>query len=192
MSKSFKELLAEARLPRRIVSICMRGDLTVEAQRLEDELEAVQMSPVGPARLSDGGRDEELAQQLEALRVKMRDEAVAFELEAQPAHAWRALKAKHPVIDEPKPIDNVVGADATGFFNEAVRAAIVDPKIDDEDWEHLTTVLSEGEWSKLVEAVYALNEQPVSIPLSLRAFEVLQTHSDASELPEMLDGLPES
>lgn len=172
MSKSFKELLAEAKLPRRIVSICMRGDLTAEVQRLEDVLESAETT-AGPARLSDGSRDEETAQALEALREQMSVESVEFELEAHPALAWRSLKQKWPVTGTPAPIDNVIGADATPFFNEAVRASIISPKVDDDDWEHLTTVLSDGEWSKLVEAVYALNEQPVSIPFSQRAFGIL-------------------
>lgn len=191
MSKSFKELLADARLPRRIVSVCMRGDLTAEAQRLEDALENVQMSS-GPRRLGDSSESEELALELEALREQMLAESVQFELEAHSSHTWRALKSKHPVSSEPAPIDNVIGADATPFFNEAVRASIVYPKIDDEDWERLTTVLSDGEWSKLVEAVYALNEQPISVPFSLRGSEVLRARSSDSELPEVLDVLPES
>lgn len=181
--KSLKELLADAKLPRRIVSVCLRGDLTAEVQRIEDELQETQTSSA-PARLSDGGRDEVLAQQLEDLRTQMLDESIELELEARSALAWRSLKSKHPVGANPSPTDNVLGADSTPFFNEAVRASIISPKVDDEDWEHLTAVLSEGEWSKLVEAVYALNEVPVDIPFSQRAYAILRARSDASELPE--------
>lgn len=189
--KTFKEILAGARLPRRIVSVCLRGDLTVEAQRIEDELETVQTS-AGPARLSDGGRDEELAKHLERLRAEMLAESVELELEARSASAWRSLKAKHPLPATPTPTDSVLGADSTPFFNEAVRASIVSPSVDDADWERLTTVLSEGEWSKLVEAVYALNEVPVSIPFSSRAYAILQTPSGVSESLETQAGLPAS
>lgn len=183
MSKSFKELLADARLPRRIVSVCMRGDLTAEVQRLEDSLQESQQSS-GPARLSDGGRDEVVAQELEDLRQQMLAESVQIELEALSANAWRALKAKHPLPSNPTPTDSVVGADTTPFFNEAVRVSIVDPKVDADDWEKLTTVLSEGEWSKLVEAVYALNEEPVSVPFSQLAWQTLQRLSVDSTSPQ--------
>lgn len=180
---TLKEKLAEARRPRRIVSVCLRGDLTAEAQRIEDELRNIQQS-TSPLRLGDGAGDEALAQQLEDLRTQMQAESVTFELEAFSVLRWRELKSKHPVPSEPTPTDTVLGADAVGFFNESVRAAIVEPAVDDDDWEHLTTVLTQGEWDKFVEAVYALNEEPVSIPFSLTAWNILQTQQDASESPD--------
>lgn len=191
--QDIKKLLAEAKLPRRIVSVCTRGDLTAEAQRIEDQLRETDSAPErGSGRLSGPSESVRLASELGRVREQMRESSIEFELTAFPSTRWRALKAEHPVKANGSQADAVVGADTQGLFTAAVRPSIVGPVLDDEDWERLMEALPDGEWQKLIDAVYMLNEEGTQLPFSSRAFGILQAQSDDSESPEASESHPAS
>lgn len=175
------KLLADAQLPKRIVSVCTRGDLTAEAQRLEDQLREADAKPT-TGRLVPGKTSQvTLATELDALREQMREASIEFELTAFPTARWRALKSEHPVGDSPSQADAVIGADTTSLFNASVPLSITSPELTDAQWDRLLEVMPTGEWNKLVDAVYALNEEGTQLPFSSRAYAILRAQSDESE-----------
>lgn len=185
MSVDVKKLLAEAQLPKRVVLVCTRGDLTAEAQRLDEQLQEAEASAKG--RLVGNPRSLELARELETLREQMRNASIEFELTAFSPIKWRALKAEHPIGKDPSQADVVLGADAKSLFNAAVPLATTSPQLDAHDWNRLIfdehAVLPQGEWNKLVDAVWALNEEGTSLPFSSRAYAILRAQSDDSASP---------
>lgn len=177
----FKKLLSEAQLPKRVVEICLRGDLHAELQLLDQELIDFQRTKVGSKRLSGATTERDLSTKIGELQDQMRESSIPFELSAFNGRRWRELKAKHPVNEKPSPMDSVLGADAKGLLNEAVREAIQSPVLDDEDWEALTEKITDGEWQRLCETVYSLNEEGVTVPFSQRASLVMRQQGDASK-----------
>lgn len=174
---TFKELLKTATLPERVVSIVMDRQLVAQFQRLEDELAAAQQKSVGDKRLASEVTS--AAQAIEDLREKMRASTAEFTLRGMSAGKWRELKAKHPADDEdPSNEDRLLGADVKGLFNEAVPASVVSPQIDADDWVKFLDVLTEGEWERLVNAVYALNEEGTGVPFSRSASIALRPSVD--------------
>jgi hypothetical protein len=191
MSIDVKKLLAEAQLPKRIVWVCTRGDLTAEAQRLEAQLQEVEAGSSN-RRIVGPNASVEVAHQLADLREQMKAASIEFELTAFSSHLWRAMKADHPVTDKPTQADIVVGADTKSLFNDAVPQAVTAPPLDDDDWKQLVDVLPDGEWQALCNAVYVLNEEGTQLPFSSRAYAVLRAQSDDSESPEASESPQES
>lgn len=174
---TFKELLKTATLPERVVSIVMDRQLVAEFQRLEDQLATAQQKRASDTRMAS--EVTAAAQQIEDLREKMRASTVEFTLRGMPAWKWRDLKAKNPADEEdPSNEDRLIGADIKALFNEAVPASIVSPQIDTDDWEKFLEVLTEGEWERFVNAVYALNEEGTGVPFSRNASITLRANAD--------------
>lgn len=175
---TFKDLLKTATLPERVVSIVMDRQLVAEFQRLEDELASAQEKRARDTRMAS--EVTAAANAIEELREKMRASTVAFTLRGMPGKKWRDLKAKHPLADneDVSNQDRLLDADSVGLFNEAVPASIVSPQIDADDWEKFLTVLTEGEWDRLVNAVYALNEEGTGVPFSRNASIALRANAD--------------
>lgn len=172
-----KTLLKTASLPERVVAIVMDRSLVADFQHAEDELTAAKEARVKDRRLG-GKAVMDAARKVESIREQMRESTVEFTLRGMPASKWRALKAEHPIGDEPTPEDNMLGADMESLFDAAVRKSIVAPEVDDEDWDALVEVLTDGEWQRLVDAVYALNEQGTTIPFSRAASAALLSSDD--------------
>src|SRR5690606_15280028 len=94
---------------------------------------------------------------------------IEFTLRGMRGSDWRALKAQHPMSDDPTPMDQYLEADANGLFDAAVRLSMVDestpagpdwkpldpdfkPLLDDEDWANLIDNCTDGDWERLTDA----------------------------------------
>ena len=175
---SIKDQLKNATLPEDIVPIVLDRKPVAEFKRLEIELQRAQEASVRDKRMA--GRAREIAEQIEALREQMFASTVNFCLRGFSKNDWNALKEKHPVKDDANQtdVDQLLGADAKALFNEAVRLSIVSPQLDDEDWVNLVAVLSDGEWDRFVNSVYAMNEDGISVPFSRKASAALRPIAD--------------
>lgn len=176
--KTLDELIDQAQLPRRAVTVCVRGDLVAEFQRLEDQLAEHNEKKVTDKRLTGSPEGRKIAEQMETLRTKMRDASIELTVEAFPGTEWRSMKAEHPLPDEPAPQDLVVRANAQTLFNDAVPKSIVEPDLTDEQWDKLNRKLPDGEFQRLVDAVYELNEGSVAVPKSRAASMALRMSDD--------------
>lgn len=171
-----KALLKKATLPERIIPIVMDRALAGEFERLESQLEDAARRRKSDVRVASELRD--IAKQMNDVREKMRASTIEFQLRGMRGSEWRALKAENPIGDEPTPVDAYMNADMKAVLNEGVRRSIVSPALDEEDWENLLGALTHGEWTKLTDAVYAMNEEETGLPFSRAASMLLQASDD--------------
>lgn len=196
---SFKDKLAAARLPEETVPICLRGDLTAEFERLERQLAEAQRNP---STSLEGDGSAELAARIQALREEMREHTEDFVLRGMPRRRWRAFLAEYPPrqdaagqIDER---DRGAVVNMGAFFHALIRASVVSPELDDEDWRLLLGddedeatrreqaeepvedgKLTDRQFEMLSDTAWALNRRDVDVPFSLAASRL--TRSSGNE-----------
>ena len=174
---SLKTLLKTASLPERGVSIVMNRQLVADFQVAEDRLHEAQQKRNADARLASDVKT--AAQAVEDLREQMKSSTITFTLRGFRRDEWRALKAKYPMGENPSNSDRLLNADANALFDTAVRASIIAPTdIEDEDWDALIDVLTDGEWQRFVDAVYALNEEGTGVPFSKASYVEARRNAD--------------
>jgi hypothetical protein len=168
--KNFKTMLAEAKLPERTVQVCLRGDLVAEHEQLNEELELLEKKAVD-SLAGNGGA--ELAVRIDALEAEMRDNAYPFRLRALSKGAYRAFKADHP----PRLVEDgdVDKRDQTFDFNAEIgfesllRMSLVDPELDEDEWNHLLETLTERQFDDLAGTAWILNRGEIDVPFSRAA-----------------------
>lgn len=168
-----KGLLAAAKLAERSVELCLRGDLYAQLQELERQLIEAQAHDRVHAAL-DGGTTRPLAEAIEVLRQEMLDHTIVVKLRAMPRRAWTALVLEHPPR-EGNEQDRAVGINQETFFDACVRACVVEPELDDDDWRSLDEAMNDAQWQSLATAAWAVNARDVDVPFSARASRILAT-----------------
>lgn len=177
----FKTLLAAARLPEKTVPICLRGDLVAEHEELERQLEEALRVP---ADSLEGDGSAAIAERIVQLEREMRDHTYQFRLRAMPHPRWREFCGQHPPrqddegkVDER---DRLLGVNTETFWDALVRQSVVDPQLDDGEWETLLDgALTDRQFSELADAAWALNRRDVDIPFSPAASRM--TRSSGTE-----------
>lgn len=182
-----KAMLKKAKLPKTVVPICLRPDLVAEITRLDNDLDEQESPRRQPARLAatgDADRSgvEAAARRIEELREEMRANTIDVELQAHRRSDWTARTVAHPPRQGNR-VDQAQNVNTDTFWPVVIREAIVDPQLDDEDWQNFQDAVAGGEWEKLMDAVFDLNRKAVDIPFSRRASQILQTASGGSEPP---------
>lgn len=79
-----------------------------------------------------------------------------------PLLAWEELKGTYPPRDGVE-VDLLLGVDLL-HLPDIVRACIVEPSLSDAQWARLVEVVPAGEWRRLADQVFTLNERAVSVP----------------------------
>jgi hypothetical protein len=170
----FKTLLAAAKLPERTVDVCLRGDLTAEFEQAERRLEVEERN--ADVSLDGGGRVGELAERIEALRAQMREHTHTFRLRALPRPQFRALVGEHPPREDDGEIiaaDRILGVNAETFFDALIRACVVDPALDADDWRVLLDEkLTDNQFDALAGAAWGVNRSDVDVPFSRAASRI--------------------
>lgn len=168
--KSFKAMLAEAKLPERIVPICLRGDLAAAHEQAERDLEQAEKNSTDSLAGDGSGA---LIERIEALEEQMRDSTYEFRLRALPRHEFRSLMTGHPPRrqeDGSLHPEDTLGVNRETFFPAMIRSAVVDPELDDAEWtDLLDTRLTDYQYQELAWAAWALNTSEVDIPFSRAA-----------------------
>lgn len=177
---TFQEKIANAKLPRLTVPICLRGDLVAEIEQADRELVDAGSLP-SAGGMEDGARLRELAERIEALRAEMRedDNNHVFVLEALSGPKYRALKAEHPPrLDDNGEViaeDRTTGANVDTLAEPLLRACCVDPVLDDATWRTVEPVLSDGQCNELITAALLVNQGTVRVPFSRAASRVMRS-----------------
>ncbi len=184
--KNFADMLGTAKLPEKVVQVCLRGDLAADFEELERQIEEAEAAREGVDSLDSGAEVAELAEKAEALREQMKEHTYPFRLRALPRRAYRALVAAHPPRKETDAEGNEKVRDEDGlgfnietFFEPLLRRAIVDPDLSDTTWDRLQETLTERQFEVLATAAWLLNRQDVDIPFSRTALKL--TRSSAPE-----------
>jgi hypothetical protein len=182
--KSFKAMLAEAKLPEHVEPTCLRGDLKAEHERLEAELELLEKKAVDSLAGNGGG---ELAAQIEALEEQMRENTYPVRLRALSRPAFRAFLADFPPRLDAE--GKVTGLDANfGFntddgFEHLLRLSIVDPELTDDEYADFIPKLTDSQFETLVLAALRLNRGDVDVPFSRAASRLNRLTASESSSP---------
>ena len=172
-----KAILAGAKLPERSVELCLRGDLVAQLQDLQRDLIEAERQPSN-ASLDDLGTPHRIAEQIQALQHEMAEHSITVLVRALPRRQWSKLVAAHPPRPDEK-ADAPLGVNVETYFDALIRACMVDPVFDDDDWAALDEALSDAQWQALTAAAWAVNARDVEVPFSQRASRIL-----ASSAPE--------
>jgi hypothetical protein len=188
MGKDIKALIKGSKLPTRSVPICLRGDLVAEHERLSRELDDAVKNR--GRKLSDGGDARRLAERIRQLELAMAEATVDFELRSL-GRRWKRFLAEHPprraedgTVDER---DKAIGVNVETFFTDLIRASVVSPVLDEEDWAALLGDpddpdaeggLSDAQVDELGSAAWALNRGGVDVPFSHAASRILSSEPE--------------
>jgi hypothetical protein len=166
---SIKEKLKQARRRETTEDVCLRGDLAGEYEQLEKQLAAL------PPNNKLGGDPQRvrIEAELERVRAEMQDGTVPFTLRALSDSKFQRLIDAHPVRrdgDDVNERDAELGYDRSTFYPALIKASVVEPTLDAEDWELLFDEgLSRGQMSRLRDAALVVNGQSVDVPFSRAA-----------------------
>lgn len=161
--------------PERTVDICLDPATYAEWEAAEERLReargrstTINGDPAIPA----------LARAVRDLEDAMQDATVQFRFRALTRREWADLVAQHPPKDGDR-VGRQVGYDIDGATVDAARLCLVEPELDDEDWDALDESLSAGQWELVKNTVLAVNAGKVEVPFSQLASR-LTADSDAT------------
>jgi hypothetical protein len=174
----------EVETPEHSVTLCLKGKLVAEHERLSAQLAGMTADPTNLAGDSPG-RD--LADRLVQLREEMLAHERAFSFQAvTPRGKWRVLRGKQPVRTEG--IDEDAYADQFhAWLCDVVAASSLDPVMTGEQVRRLADRLSNGQWSKLSNAAWNVNEDDQGIPFSAAASVLSRSSGERSKPPATSD-----
>lgn len=165
-------------LPEKTVPVCLAGKLQAEFELAERELAEAEQTP-GDSLAGNGAA--QIAQRIEELRGQMKAKTADFRLRALDRKKWHKLKADHPPRKDDEggvhPEDKWTGVNTETFFPAAVRACLIDPELDEHDWEVLDAKLTFNQFDNLAAAVWVLNATEVDVPFSLAVSKMLRSAS---------------
>lgn len=177
---SYKDKNKDAARAERTLPVCLRGDLVGTWEAAERGLERARAEQLGSSS-KEGTDIGALIDQVRALEAEMLEHTDIWRLRALPRHKFRALVAAHPPrLDEnsdPIAEDRVIGLNKKTFFPELIRASVVEPELDDEDWVWLlgnddaaddddSGVLTDRQYGDLSDVAWFLNRGEVEVPFS--------------------------
>ncbi len=161
-------LIEGARLPEKVVPLCMRGDLQGDLEAAEEQLAAAETANFG-SRMGDAPDVVEAKARVEALKVEVLGAVIPFRIRALADNERAILHAEHPPRD-----GNAEDAEAKYNVDAVERAMVrkgcVWPELTDAQWAVLEgTAEVPGKlttWQKqsLVAAAYALAHRELAIP----------------------------
>lgn len=171
-----KALIRGSRRPERTVPLCLRGDLVAVHEGLERDLAEVIVGPQDDRLTGANVKAKRIGAQIEKLEKQMRDSTLVLRLRALSPSRWAELTAEHP----PRKADDgtvndrdVIGVNSSTFFDALIRESVVEPVLDDEDWDLLLGEgehgLTEGQHDTLSGAAWTLNKRDVDVPFSRAA-----------------------
>lgn len=166
---SIEDLIDEARLPRKTVLVCTRGDLRARWDELHARFKA---APVAGGSLGEPSPRHALGVELEELRAEMATHEVPFTFEALPGPEFSELLLAHPGK----------GASAVNvktMVPALIAACCVEPKMDVEQAGRLLSKLSAATGDLLSDAAWSVNREATDVPFDASVYATTQA-ADAS------------
>lgn len=165
-----EDIIGEAQLPQRTVTICVRGDLVARWEELHEQWRT---APDKAESLASAGPKAALAAQLRELQEEMAAASRIFVFQALPPADYSALISQHP------PKTGTQGRfNAESLRGPLVSACAVNPTMTLDQVARLFAKLSEGQARELGDAAYLANEGGVDIPFDGAVYaETMDTDS---------------
>jgi len=177
VADSIKERIRKAGPTTRTVRVWLGADLDL-IDEYEAAEQAVEQAKQPADSLAGSGSIDEATQRLERVRARLDECAVDFKLRGlDDLHYCRLLEQHPPRRAEDGTLDE---RDRTGWHKETfppalVRACVVEPELDDEDWAALLGdegrygLLTSVQLDGLAAEAFALTRHPVDVPFSRAA-----------------------
>lgn len=162
-----RALLQQQKRPQGVVSICLRGDLTAEIYRLDNQLVEIGKGQPNDERLSGNVEAKKIAEQIKKLEAEAKANSIDVTMQALDRKTWSDLVVKHPPTNKNEDY-------ASSIMNDAIPACIVEPEMDPETRDKFLNALTQGQWDELAGAVHTLNVGDGSVPFSRLASRALR------------------
>jgi hypothetical protein len=167
-----ESIIGETEPAETAVTICVKGSLRAEYERLDAQLGGITQAVTN---LAGEGPGTAIVARMDELREQMREFERTFVLRAvTPRRAWRNVRARMPVKQEGQNEED--WADLYHpWVCEVVSKSAASPEMTPEQVERLADRLSDGDWSKLAAAAWSVNDDSSSIPFSVAASAITLT-----------------
>lgn len=170
-----ESIIGEVEPAETAVTICVKGNLRSEWERLEAQLGDVSTAVTNLAGDSPGSA---IAERMAELVEQMHAFERTFVLRAvTPRRAWRNLASNRPVKTDGMDDEAYLDLYHPWLCGVVARSA-ADPPMSPEQVERLADRLSDGDWQKLANAAWTVNDDSRRIPFSVAA-SVLSRSSGA-------------
>jgi hypothetical protein len=186
---TYKTRLKQFRAAERSVPICLRGDLVAEWEEADRALKRLQDQPDDSL---EGAGTQPLVERIEALQAQMSEHTDNFRVRALGGPKFRALRNAHPPRrgEDGNPLeeDAALGVNRETFYPALLRAAVVEPALDDDDWRELfgdddaerarreaagepveDGLLTDYQFQELAYTAWVLNAGAIDVPFSRAA-----------------------
>ena len=176
-----EDIIAEAKLPERSITLCLRGDLQAQWEDLERKLQRAEAN--SDDTLAGDPEAQALAEQMEALAERMRATERTFLFRGLGSKEYSDLLAanKAPADKQDEAVD---GLDWSTYPTALIAACAVDPAMTFEQAERLSNVLTNRQWDDLFSTALACNRSKVDVPFSLSASAIRAASAPRSPQPE--------
>lgn len=156
-------LLSSARLPESTVTVCLRGDLQAEWERLNAKLAELRSAP--GRKMTDNAEASDVATRIREIEGQMKEATLELTLRALPRRDWLRLLRDHPPRKGDE-ADKALGLNTETFFDELIPRSIVNPTLNEDQVSRLMDALSSAQYDKLLETAWNLNRRDVDVPFS--------------------------
>ena len=171
----------EVETPEHSVTLCLKGKLVAEHERLAAQLAGMD---TGPTNLAGDSPGRDIAARLVQMREEMLAHEKSFTFRAvTPRVGWRLLRGKQPVRTEGGDED-AYGEEFHAWLCTLVAASSLDPVMTVEQVIRLADRLSNAQWTKLSNAAWEVNEDDKGIPFSAAASVLSRSSGEKSKQPE--------
>jgi hypothetical protein len=129
---SIKQAIEQAKVAEDTVPVCLRGDLVKAVERLEQQ--RIEILANGSDSLVPPDTSE-VDKQIAELQEEQGQATFEFRLRELSYRRWDQIETAHPPRD-----GRLERVNAATFLPAVVRASVVEPKLDDQDWNDLLGV----------------------------------------------------
>lgn len=183
MTWDIESIIDEAEPATAAVTICVKGNLKAEYERLDAQLGDVSQAATSLA----GGPGTEIAARMAKLQEQMQAYQRTFVFRAvTPRRKWRDMLAKRP-IKTPDMDDEAFLDVYHPWVCAVVAASALDPAMKPDQVERLADKLSDGDWQKLAQGAWRVNDDSSEIPFSVAASVLSRSTGGKLRQPEPSD-----
>lgn len=184
MAWDIESIIDDAEPAETEVRLCIKGNLRSRYDRLEAQLGGITETAASLAGDTNKAR---IAAEMAELVEQMHTWQRSFTLRAvTPRRAWRNLVAKRPV-KTPDLTDEQYADLYHPWVCGIVAASAAEPAMTAEQVERLADKLSDGDWQRLANAAWSVNDDSRDIPFSVAASALLRSSGARSRQPEPSD-----
>ncbi|GAA0738827.1 hypothetical protein Drose_04135 [Dactylosporangium roseum] len=184
MEWDIESIIDEAEPAEATVVITVKGSLRSEYDLLEAQLGGMTQAVTSLAGDSPATG---IAERMAALTEQMRAYERPFKLRAlTPRRSWRNLMAKRPVKTPGMSDEEYLDA-YHPWLCSIVAATVAQPEMTQQQAERLADRLSDGDWKKLANAAWEVNDESREVPFSVAASVLTRSSGARSKRPETSD-----